>query len=60
MPIQKALISDDRAGEEHATDESDNDLGYRTHRKMFEYLRLAYRRRVSQGSPHELMRLRPN
>jgi hypothetical protein len=51
MPIQKALISDDRAGEERPTKGCDNDLGNRTRREMFEYLSLANRRHVFQGSP---------
>jgi hypothetical protein len=51
MPIQKALISDDRADEECPTKGCDNDLGNRMRREMFEYLGVANRRHVSQGSP---------
>src|SRR5262252_8053003 len=51
MPIQKALISDDRTGEERTTDGCDYNLGNRTSHEMFGYLGLAHRRHVHQGSP---------
>lgn len=51
MPIQKALISYDRAGEQRATDGCDNDLGNRTRREMLGYLALGNQRHVFQGSP---------